>query len=236
MLDASRLRLLRQGDCTVEIVAYRLLAINVLARIDRAAQQLRPHLRRARVEEHRVVFVGQRRIEGGQQIWTIVWLPSDASGAQSTFDRLLVPGSTKGGFASVVSTKDGSLLGWLKMPYGVHVMELADKRALNRYVSTFRSRIFSMSLFGYALHLLFIHARLCTLCSLWCASAESLFSIPLHIEPCSAPVAPSSTQSALPISAPPADNSALPANTVSLMRALSRELHNENPSAGTCEF
>lgn len=179
----------------------------------------------------------QRRIEGGQQIWTVVWLPSDASGAHSTFDRLLVPGSTKGGFASVVSAKDGSLLGWLRMPYGVHVMEWADKRALNRYVSTFRSGIFSMSLFGYTPHLLFIHARLCTLCSLWCASAESLFSIPLHIEPCSAPVAPSSAPSALPISAPPpADNSALPVNNVTLMRALSRELHNENLSAGPFEF
>ncbi len=66
MLDAGRFRLLGQGDSGVEIVRDRLLAIDVLARIDGAAEEAGAHLRGAGVEEHFVLGIAQRRFEVGR--------------------------------------------------------------------------------------------------------------------------------------------------------------------------
>ncbi len=63
VLDPRVLRLARQGDGLLQAVGDRLLAVDVLAGVDRAAQQPAAHLRGAGIEEQRVVRVGQRRVE-----------------------------------------------------------------------------------------------------------------------------------------------------------------------------
>ena len=63
VLHPRRLRLARQRDRVLQPVRDRLLAIDVLARIDRPRQQPGAHLRRPRIEEQRVLRVRQRRVE-----------------------------------------------------------------------------------------------------------------------------------------------------------------------------
>ena len=50
-----------------EVRRHGLLAVDVLAGGDRALQQPRPRLRRRRVEEHRVVGIGERGVEIGAE-------------------------------------------------------------------------------------------------------------------------------------------------------------------------
>src|SRR5690606_25653906 len=74
VLDAGRLRLLRQRHGAVEVVGDGLLAIDVLAGVDRLAQQAGAHLRGAGVEEDGVLGVGERRVEVGAPAGDVVLL------------------------------------------------------------------------------------------------------------------------------------------------------------------
>ena len=66
VLDAGGLGLADDAERLLQVGGDRLLAIDVLAGRDGLGQQGRAHLRGGRVEEHRVVLVGQRRVEIGR--------------------------------------------------------------------------------------------------------------------------------------------------------------------------
>ena len=64
-LSPDACAMLRDLDRLVEVGRDRLLAVDVLAGAQRLGEQHRPHLRRAGVEEDRVVLVGERGVEVG---------------------------------------------------------------------------------------------------------------------------------------------------------------------------
>ena len=65
VLEAGAARLLGQRDGDAEVVGDRLLAVDVLAGVERLRQQLGAHQRGAGVEEDGVVGVGERGVEVG---------------------------------------------------------------------------------------------------------------------------------------------------------------------------
>lgn len=74
MLEPGGARLPRQFDRRPQIIGDRLLAIDVLAGVERAADELGTHQRRAGIEEDLVVRIGKRRVEIGRPAGNIMAL------------------------------------------------------------------------------------------------------------------------------------------------------------------